>query len=76
MSASIDPILPLLITISLSIVFISLLLKKFKQPLVIAYIIAGLLIGPYGLGLLTDISTITHLGNIGVVLLLFLLEWK
>ncbi|MCB9370440.1 cation:proton antiporter [Candidatus Woesearchaeota archaeon] len=71
MSASIDPILPLLITISLSIVFISLLLKKFKQPLVIAYIIAGLLIGPYGLGLLTDISTITHLGNIGVVLLLF-----
>ena len=71
MAASIDPILPLLITICLSILLISTILKKFKQPLVVAYIIAGLIIGPYGLKLLTDIDTITHLGNIGVVILLF-----
>ncbi|MCA9496970.1 MAG: cation:proton antiporter [Nanoarchaeota archaeon] len=71
MAASIDPILPILITISLAIILISLILKKFKQPLVVAYIIVGLIIGPYGLGILTDIETITSLGNIGVVILLF-----
>jgi CPA2 family monovalent cation:H+ antiporter-2 len=71
MAASIDPLLPIVMTISLSIILISLILKKIKQPLVVAYIIAGLVIGPYGFSLLTDINTINLLGNIGVIILLF-----
>ena len=71
MVASVDPILPILIIVSLSIVILSAILKKFKQPLVVAYILVGLIIGPYGLKFVTDINIITQLGNIGVVILLF-----
>ena len=48
-----------------------LLLKLVRQPHVIGYLIAGILIGPWVLGLISDIDVITRLGAIGVVLLLF-----
>ncbi len=62
---------PLIMTICLSIVVISTIMKKIKQPYVVAYILAGLAIGPYGLKIIDDTNIIIYLGNIGVVLLLF-----
>ncbi len=43
-----------------------------KQPLILAYIAAGVLIGPFGFGLVNDISTIYVIANIGIMLMLFL----
>lgn len=53
------------------IVLILLLMKYLKQPYAIAYIIVGIIIGANGLGLVTDSATVSQLGNIGIVLLLF-----
>jgi Kef-type K+ transport system membrane component KefB len=47
------------------------LLGLLRQPLIPAYIITGLLIGPYGLGLVTDVETIKIFSEIGIAFLLF-----
>jgi len=44
-----------------------------KQPIILAYIVLGIFIGPKGLGLITDAEQIEQLSHIGIILLLFLL---
>ena len=44
-----------------------------RQPLIIAYIMLGALIGPYGFALVTDIELLEESGHIGIIFLLFLL---
>lgn len=48
-----------------------LLLSRLRLPSIIAYLAGGILAGPHGLGLITDIHSIDMLAEIGVVLLLF-----
>ncbi|MFC1732936.1 cation:proton antiporter [candidate division KSB1 bacterium] len=43
-----------------------------KQPLILAYIAAGVLIGPFGFGLIHDIEVIHIIAEIGIMLMLFL----
>ncbi len=43
-----------------------------RQPLIIAYIFAGILIGPSGLGLVTDVEVLHIIAEVGIMLLLFL----
>ena len=40
---------------------------------VLGYLVAGVVIGPWGLGLITGVENILHFGELGVVLLLFLI---
>ncbi len=40
---------------------------------ILGYLAAGVLIGPYGLGLVRDTETIRHISEFGVVLMLFLI---
>lgn len=44
-----------------------------KQPLLVAYILLGILIGPYGLGWLNEIHLMEEAAEIGIIFLLFLL---
>lgn len=44
-----------------------------RQPLLVAYILLGALLGPYGSGLIVDTSLITDISHIGIIFLLFLL---
>ena len=44
-----------------------------RQPLLIAYIALGALLGPYGLGLTTDVELLRDFAHIGIIFLLFLL---
>ena len=44
-----------------------------RQPLIIAYIALGALIGPYGFSLVTDLKQLSDIGHIGIIFLLFLL---
>jgi len=46
---------------------------RFKQPALLGYLVTGLLIGPFGLGLLQDIDQIETLAEIGIAFLLFAL---
>jgi CPA2 family monovalent cation:H+ antiporter-2 len=50
-----------------------LLLKKLNQPYLIAYIIAGIILGPYVLGSFTKPDEIEIIGEIGILLLMFFL---
>lgn len=44
-----------------------------RQPLLVAYIAVGMLLGPYGFQFVTDISLVTDIAHIGIIFLLFLL---
>ena len=44
-----------------------------RQPLIIAYIALGALIGPYGFSLVTDTKLLSDIGHVGIIFLLFLL---
>jgi Kef-type K+ transport system membrane component KefB len=46
--------------------------RLLRQPLIIGYILAGILLGPVGVGLVTDVHTITLLAEIGIAFLLFI----
>lgn len=52
---------------------VSLLFKILKQPVVLGYIVAGMMVGPYLLGesWLTDVESVENWGNIGVLFVLF-----
>lgn len=44
-----------------------------RQPIIIAYIAAGILIGPSGFGLIKNIDMIEQISHFGIILLLFLI---
>ncbi len=44
-----------------------------KQPIILAYIVLGIFVGPKGLGLINDAEQIEQLSHIGIILLLFLI---
>ncbi len=66
-----DPIMPYLVGAILAVLALGLLLRSLRQPYVIGYLIAGVILGPHGIALITDEALISRLGAIGVVLLLF-----
>lgn len=52
---------------------LGLLMRLLRQPLLLGYIGAGVVIGPIGLRLITDHSEIITLAEIGLILLLFMI---
>jgi K+:H+ antiporter len=71
MHMHLDPSLPPIVGALLGILLLGLLLKRIGQPHVIAYLLAGVVLGPEGLGLVADEPTLERMGAWGVVLLLF-----
>lgn len=75
--ANISPLFALLTLVLALAVLISLVLVKFKQSLLVGYVLSGVLIGNFGLlwatGLSKDDPVITNFAEIGVVLLMFTL---
>jgi K+:H+ antiporter len=55
-------------TASIAVVF---LFHQFKLPSIAGFLVAGALIGPNGLNVISDIGTVQVLAEIGIVLLLF-----
>ncbi|MFT4759874.1 MAG: CPA2 family monovalent cation:H+ antiporter-2 [Paraglaciecola sp.] len=68
---AINPNLPNFVLLGLIIIGLSILLRYFKQPYAIAYILAGIALGEHGLAVITDEAMITEMGEIGLILLLF-----
>lgn len=44
-----------------------------RQPLLVAYIVVGIALGPYGFGSIDDLAIVSEMSHIGIVFLLFLL---
>src|SRR6266508_1843886 len=62
--------------VPLALVFLAALaaayiLNRLRQPPLIGYLLAGVLLGPHGLGFVQDVGTVEALAQVGVVLLLF-----
>ena len=67
----IDPALPTIVGVILAILLIGFLLRALGQPQIVGYLIAGLVIGPHGIGLLEDPVMIGRIGGVGLIVLLF-----
>ena len=61
-----DLIIILVVTIPISFIF-----HRFKLPIIVGYLLTGIVIGPYGIRLISEPSMVETLSEIGVVLLLF-----
>ena len=60
-----------LLLLLLASVPIAFLFNRLRLPTIVGFMITGVVIGPYGLGLIRDAEAIEALAEIGVVLLLF-----
>nr|WP_321352718.1 cation:proton antiporter [uncultured Methanoregula sp.] len=47
--------------------------QRFRIPSIVSFLVIGILAGPYALGIVQDQSTIETIGEIGVILLLFII---
>jgi Kef-type K+ transport system membrane component KefB len=51
---------------------VSLIMRTLKQPLIVGYILSGLICGPYALNIITSHDTIELFSKIGIIILLFI----
>lgn len=66
-----DFLLPALVYLAAALVMVPLF-KRIGLGTVLGYLFAGVAIGPWGLGLVTDFAAVTQVSELGVVMLLFL----
>jgi CPA2 family monovalent cation:H+ antiporter-2 len=52
-------------------VLVAFLLSRLRIPTIVGFLVAGVIIGPYGIGLVSDVHAVEVLAEIGVILLLF-----
>ncbi|MBT2620119.1 cation:proton antiporter [Chryseobacterium sp. ISL-6] len=57
----------------LTILILGFILKRFHQPYLIAYIIAGVILGPYVTGIFSKTKEIEIIGHLGILFLMFFL---
>ncbi len=66
-----DPYLKDVLVLLLAVLIFVPLFHRVRISTVLAYLVAGMVIGPFGLGLISNVSAAEHLGEFGVVFLLF-----
>jgi CPA2 family monovalent cation:H+ antiporter-2 len=60
----------IVLAVTISIVFLS---QKLRVPAIVGFLLAGVVIGPGGLGLIQSVKQVETLADIGLVLLLFII---
>ncbi len=68
--------MPLLFELSVLLILvlaIGLVLKKLGQPLILAYLLVGIVLGPYGAGLIQNHDAFDLLSHVGVTMLLYII---
>lgn len=65
------PVLQDVLKLLLASVPIAFLFHRLRLPTIVGFMITGVIIGPYGLGLISDVHAIELLADLGVALLLF-----
>lgn len=66
-----DPIMLKLVAGLLIILVIGMASRVMKQPHVVGYLLAGIILGPHGLAMIDDQELVARLGEFGVIFLLF-----
>lgn len=67
------PLLKDLVILMAASVFVAIIFHRLGLPTIIGFLITGVIIGPYGAGLVTQVADVEHLAEIGVVMLLFII---
>jgi CPA2 family monovalent cation:H+ antiporter-2 len=67
------PLLKDLLLLLLTSVPIAFVCSRLRLPVIVGFMIAGILIGPFGFGLIQEMRAVEALAEIGVVLLLFVI---
>ena len=67
-----SPLVAALVYLGAAVVFVPVAVRL-RLGSVLGYLVAGCVIGPFGLGLVRDVESIGHLAELGVVLMLFLI---
>src|SRR5207247_8700353 len=62
----------LAIAVAAALLF-SLLFYKLRLPMIVGQLVAGMVVGPFGLGPIRDTTAIDFLSTLGIILLLFLI---
>jgi len=62
-----------LIIILIAAILGGLLARRLKLPVILGYLAAGIVVGPFGFGLIGELDTVQTIATVGVVLLLFTL---
>jgi CPA2 family monovalent cation:H+ antiporter-2 len=65
-----------LVIMLLTILLIGLVMKKLNQPYFVAYILAGIILGPHGIKVLTQADTISAVGELGLLMQMFFIGTK
>lgn len=65
------PIIKVLVTIFLASLPIIFLFRKLNLPSIAGFLVAGIIIGPYGFRLITETGAVKVMAEIGIILLLF-----
>jgi K+:H+ antiporter len=65
------PLLDDLLILLIASIPIAFVCHRLRLPVIVGFMITGVVIGPYGLGLIKDAQAVEALAEIGVVLLLF-----
>ena len=66
-----DPILPSFVIVVFALLVLAIAATGMRQPVVMGYLLGGLVLGPAVLGVVTDAGLVARLGAVGVVFLLF-----
>ncbi len=67
-----DAIFQLLILLAAAVGVVAVF-RKLRLSSVLGYLVAGALIGPFGFSIIQDVAEISHIAELGVVLLLFVI---
>lgn len=59
-------------TVIIGATLLAYIARIFRQPMILGYIIAGFLVGPYAAGIITSTETIALLSELGIAFLLFI----
>src|SRR5262245_42279316 len=65
------PLLTDLLILLVASIPIAFICHRLRLPIIVGFMITGIVIGPYGLGLIKEAQAVEVLAEIGVVLLLF-----
>jgi len=60
-----------LVIILVASALVVLILHRFKIPSLVGFLLACILIGPYGIGIIRDTHSVEMLAEVGIILLLF-----
>lgn len=67
-----NPLLEILILLASAVMLVPLF-QRLGLGSVLGFLAAGVLVGPWGLKLITDVEAIQHLAEFGIIFLLFLI---